>query len=222
MAGGTEGTLRIGILGTGQLAVGLGAAWARAGHAIRIGGRSHDRALAAAARIGGGAEAAAPREVVAGRDAVLLAVAWEGVPDALRAAGAADGALAGVPLIDPVNAVEHGVGVLLPPDGRAAAEHIADLAPGAQVVKGFHLFPAGQWEPGRAPVTVALAGDDASALDTVARLVRDAGAHPATLGGLARARQLEEVAGFVIALAMSGTDPNAAVPHVPQPLQAAG
>jgi predicted dinucleotide-binding enzyme len=90
------------------------------------------------------------------------------------------------------------------------------------VVKGFHLFPAGQWQPGNPPVTVALAGDDASALDTVGALVRDAGAHPVTLGGLARARQLEEVAGFVIALAMSGTDPNAAVPRMPAPAGAAG
>lgn len=214
--------MRIGILGTGAVAVGLGTAWARAGHDIRIGGRSHERALAAAARIGGDARAAEPREVVAGREVVLLAVPWEGVPDALRAAGAADGTLAGVALIDPVNAVEHGVGVLLPPDGRAAAEHIADLAPGAHVVKGFHLFPAGQWQPGNPPVTVALAGDDAAALDTVARLVRDAGGHPFTLGGLARARQLEEVAGFVIALAMSGSDPNAAVPRMPAPAGAAG
>jgi predicted dinucleotide-binding enzyme len=214
--------MRIGILGTGAVAVGLGTAWARAGHGIRIGGRSRERALAAAARIGGDARAAEPREVVAGRDAVLLAVPWEGVPDALRAAGAADGTLAGVALIDPVNAVEHGAGVLLPPDGRAAAEHIAGLARGAHVVKGFHLFPAGQWQPGNPPVTVALAGDDASALDTVGALVRDAGAHPVTLGGLARARQLEEVAGFVIALAMSGTDPNAAVPRMPAPAGAAG
>ena len=120
-------------------------------------------------------------------------------------------------MIDPTNAVEHGVGVLLPADGRSAAEHLADLAPGAHVVKGFHLFPADQWSEGREPVTVALAGDDPGALATVADLVRAAGAHPAVVGSLARARQLEEVGGFVIALAFAGTDPNAAVPRVPAP-----
>lgn len=209
--------MRIGILGTGTLAGALGAAWVRAGHEVLVGGRSHDRAAAAAARMGGGARAVSPAEAVAGRDVVLVAVAWEGLPDILRAAGAADGALAGTPVIDPTNAVEHGVGVLLPADGRAAAEHLADRAPGAHVVKAFHLFAADQWEAGREPVTVPLAGDDPAALDAVGRLVRDAGAHPVVLGPLARARQLEEVAGFVIGLAFSGTDPRSAVPHVPSP-----
>ncbi|WP_405785571.1 MULTISPECIES: NADPH-dependent F420 reductase [unclassified Streptomyces] len=207
--------MRIGILGTGTLAVGLGAAWARAGHDVLVGGRSYDKAVAAAGRIGGSARAVTPAEAVAGRDAVLLAVLWEGVPDILRAAGADEGALAGTPLIDPTNAVEHGAGVLRTADGRAAAEHIADRAPGAHVVKAFHLFPADQWQAGREPVTVVMAGDDEAALRTTADLIRDAGAHPATLGPLSRARQLEEVAGFVIGLAFSGADPAAAVPHVP-------
>ena len=209
--------MRIGILGTGALAVALGAAWVRAGHEVLVGGRSPDRARAAAGRMGAAARAVSPAEAVAGRDAVLVAVAWEGLAGILDLAGAAGGSLAGTPVIDPTNAVEHGVGVLLPADGRSAAEHLAGLAPGAHVVKAFHLFPADQWSEGREPVTVAVAGDDPGALDTVADLVRAAGAHPAVVGPLARARQLEEVAGFVIALAFAGTDPNAAVPRVPAP-----
>lgn len=214
--------MRIGIVGTGALAAGLGAAWARAGHEVRVAGRSHGKAADLAARIGGRAAAVPLGEVAAGQDAVLLAVAWEGVPEALRAVGAADGALAGVPLIDPTNAVEHGVGVLLPDDGLAAAEHIARWAPGARVVKAFHLFPADQWTPGREPVTVVMAGDDAPALEVAAHLVRDAGGHPSVLGPLARARQLEEVAGFVIGLAFSGVDPSTAVPRVVVPAEQAG
>jgi predicted dinucleotide-binding enzyme len=213
--------MRIGILGTGTLAGGLGEAWVRAGHEVVVAGRSYEKAVAVAERIGGGATAVRwPGEAVAGRDAVLLAVAWEGARDLLRSAGAADGSLAGTPLIDPTNAVEHGVGVLLPADGRAAAEHIAEWAPGAHVVKAFHLFAADQWAGGREPVTVAIAGDDEAALRTVGQLVRDVGGHPATLGPLHRARQLEEVAGFVIGLAFSGVDPNAAIPKVPTGVRA--
>nr|WP_228561756.1 hypothetical protein [Catenulispora rubra] len=44
--------------------------------------------------------------------------------------------------------------------------------------------------------------------------MRDVGAVPAVFGTLDRVRQLEEVAGFVIGLAFSGTDPNSAVPCV--------
>lgn len=210
--------MRIGILGTGTLAVGLGTAWVRAGHEIVVGGRSKERAASAAARMGTTAVAASPSEAVVGRDAVLVAVSWEGVRATLHAAGAAAGSLAGTPLIDPTNAVEHGVGELLVADGRAAAEHVADWAPGAQVVKAFHLFPADQWTDGREPVTVALAGDHEAALGITAQLVRDAGGRPAVLGPLRRARQLEEVAGFVIGLAFSGVDPNAAIPRVPTPV----
>ena len=210
--------MRIGILGTGTLAVALGAAWTRVGHEVLVGGRSPDRATAAATRMGGSAQAVTPAEAVAGRDAVLVAVSWQGLPDILHAAGAADGALAGTPLIDPTNAVEHGVGELLTPDGRAVADHVADWAPGAQVVKAFHLFPADQWNEGRKPVTVVLAGDHEDALRITTDLVRDVGAQPAVLGPLSRARQLEEVAGFVIGLAFSGVDPNSAIPRVPTPV----
>lgn len=207
--------MRLGILGTGTLAVALGAAWSRAGHEILVGGRAPGKAMAAATRMGGSARPVTPAEAVAGRDAVLVAVSWQGLPDILRAAGAADGSLAGTPLIDPTNATEHGVGELLTADGRAAAEHVADWAPGAQVVKAFHLFAADQWNEGRSPVTVVLAGDHDKALRITADLVRDAGARPAVLGPLKRARQLEEVAGFVIGLAFSGVDPNSAIPQVP-------
>ncbi|HEX3792306.1 MAG TPA: NAD(P)-binding domain-containing protein [Pseudonocardiaceae bacterium] len=202
--------MRIGILGTGTLAVALGAAWTRAGHEVVVGGRSADRARAAAGLLGG--TAVSLREVVSGRDAVLVAVSWAGLPDVLRAAGAGEGSLAGVPLLDPTNAVEHGVGELLTTDGRAVAEHVADWAPGAHVVKAFHLFAADQWDVGRPAVTVALAGDDDGALRVTAELVRAAGGRPAVFGPLRRARQLEEVAGFVIGLAFAGVDPSSAVP----------
>jgi predicted dinucleotide-binding enzyme len=215
--------MRIGILGTGALAEALGIGWVRAGHEVVVAGRLSARAEAVAERIGGSARAADPREAVADRDAVLLAVLWSGVEDILRAAGASDGSLAGIPLIDPTNAVEHGVGELLTPPGESAAGRVALLAPGAHVVKAFHLFPAGRWvtptgpdgEPN--PATVVLCGDDSAALAVTGTLVRDVGALPAVLGPLARARQLEEVAGFVIGLAFAGVDPVNAVPRVPRP-----
>ena len=209
--------MNIGILGTGNLAESLGAAWTRAGHEAVIAGRSPDKAEALAGRLGAGARAATPREAVTGRDAVLLAVTWTGAADILHAAGAAEGLLEGTPLIDPTNAVEHGVGVLLTGDG-SMAERIAALAPGAHVVKAFHLFPSTQWThppaPDQDPVTVVMCGDDPAALKTVADLVRDLGGSPAVLGPLTRARQLEEAAGFAIGLAFSGVDPGSAFPRV--------
>jgi 8-hydroxy-5-deazaflavin:NADPH oxidoreductase len=213
--------MRIGILGTGTLAKALGAGWVRAGHELVVGGRSQAKAQELADRLGGGVKAVAPREAVTGRDAVLLAVSWDGVEDMLRSAGASDGLLDGTPLIDPTNAVEHGVGVLLTGLGHSMAARIAALAPGAHVVKAFHLFPAEQWTrplgTGEPSVTVVMCGDDPAALGIVSELVGDVGGMPAVLGPLDRVRQLEEVAGFVIGLAFAGSDPNSAIPRFPSP-----
>ncbi|MFC7532940.1 NADPH-dependent F420 reductase [Actinoplanes sp. GCM10030250] len=206
--------MRIGILGTGTLATALAAAWTRAGHQVTIGGRSPERAeLAAAAS---GARARPLPQVGTDADAILLSVHWAGVADILEAAGAPAGSLAGKPLIDPTNAVEHGIGVLRTQPGRAIAHHVADHAPGAHVVKALHLFPSSLWAaPDSSPPTVAMCGDDPQALELVGSLVRDLGGVPAVLGGLDRARQLEEVAGFVIGLAFAGHDPQSAIPAVP-------
>ncbi|WP_217161684.1 NADPH-dependent F420 reductase [Streptomyces sp. AC512_CC834] len=215
--------MRIGILGTGTLAAALGEAWAHAGHDLVIGGRSRDRAERLARRLGDGALAAPPREAATERDAVLLAVSWDGADEMLALAGASDGVLEGTPLIDPTNAVSHGEGVLLTDPGESMARRIARSAPGAHVVKAFHLFPADQWTSRptdgrptdvRPPVTVAMCGDHPAALHVTGDLVRAAGAEPAVLGGLDRVHQLEQVAGFVIGLAFTGADPNSAIPRV--------
>ena len=206
--------MRIGILGTGTLATALAGSWIRAGHEVTIGGRSPERAEVAA-RASGARSRPLP-EVGGEADAVLLGVHWEGISDILTAAGAPDGSLAGKPLIDPTNAVEHGVGVLRTEPGHAIAHHVADLAPGAHVVKALHMFPATQWTALQPPpVTVAMCGNDPRALAIVGSLVSDIGGSPAVLGGLDRARQLEEAAGFVIALAFAGVDPQSAIPAVP-------
>lgn len=209
--------MRIGILGTGTLAGHLGEAWAAAGHELVVGGRVPHKARVLAERLGQRARAATMLAAAEETDVVLLAVSWSGVGDTVRAAGGADGVLAGKPLMDPTNAVEHGIGELLMAPGTSCAEQIADQATGAHVVKAFHMFPADTWSR-PAPVvdvpTVPLCGDDAGALEIVAGLVADAHGHPVVLGGLRRARQLEEAAGFIIGLAFSGANPAAAVPTV--------
>ncbi|MCD5316299.1 NADPH-dependent F420 reductase [Kineosporia babensis] len=201
--------MRIGILGTGTLAAALAAVWVRAGHDVTVGGRDRAKADALAASLG--ARATSLEQAVAGQEVVLLAVTWDAVKDVLAAVQCD---LDGKVLIDPTNPVAHGEGVVLVEPGRSAAQEIAELAPGAQVVKAFTLFPASEWGTG-SQVTVALCGDSAPATDVVGALIADAGGVPAHLGPLSRARQLEEVAGFVIGLAFSGLDPRNAVPHVP-------
>lgn len=148
-----------------------------------------------------------------GADALLLAVPWTSIDDVLAAVRARDGGLDSVVLIDPTNPVEHGVGRHLLSRG-SVAEYIAEHAPGAHVVKAFNAHPAGQWQIASPADVVTIAGDDPGALALVQWLIRELDATPHVLGGLDRARQLEEFAAMVIALAFGGINPRAAVPEM--------
>ncbi|MGW4809574.1 NADPH-dependent F420 reductase [Kitasatospora sp. NPDC004272] len=212
--------MQIGILGTGALASALAEAWAASGHRVLVGGRSRDKALAIADRLGDAVRAVEPAEVAGASGAVVVAVSWEGLDEALALAGAGQGSLAGKAVIDCTNAVDYADGLLKPSTG-SAVEHVAALAPGSHVVKALHLFAGAGWllpAEGQPTRTVAMCGDDGAALETASELVRDLGGVPAVIGGLEHARQLEDVAGFVMRLVATGHDPATAVPVVePRP-----
>lgn len=196
--------LRIGILGTGTFATALAAAWSRAGHTITVAGRSRTKAEAI------GHAVAAPAELASASDIVLVAIAYEGLEEALALTG---GTLAGIPVIDATNPVDFRSGRVKPATG-SAAEHVAAVT-GAHVVKALNLFAGASWlAPSDTPRTVALCGDDPTAVELTARLIADLGGTPAVRGGLDRARQLEEVAGFVTGLVATGHDPATAIPSV--------
>jgi hypothetical protein len=148
--------------------------------------------------------------------------AWDGLEEALRLVGAPGGMLGGKTVIDCTNPVDFTTGRLLPESG-SAPERVAGLAAGAHVVKALHLFAGASWPyAGRAEASpvVAICGDDAAAVDQAASMIKDLGARVAVLGGLA-ARQVEEVAGFVMRVVAAGANPRFAVPDVdPAPVRA--
>jgi len=206
----------IGILGTGNLAVSLGTAWAAAGHSLLLTGRSPQNALRAAGQIGPAAKALEPHDMGRRADVVIVAVSWEGLEPALTLVGAPDGTLHGKTVIDCTNPVDYATGDLIPQSG-SAAEFVARKAPGAHVVKALHLFAGASWpytdERELAPV-VAVCGDDQAALDQTRSLIADLGGRAAVTGGLASARQLEDAAGFVMRVVAAGANPRRAVPDV--------
>ncbi|MBE1534621.1 NADPH-dependent F420 reductase [Actinomadura algeriensis] len=203
--------MRIGVLGAGNMAEALAGRWVRAGHEVRIGARTPAKAAALAGRLG--CAGGGLRDAAEFGDVVLLAVAHEGALDALRAAGAAEGVLAGRVLIDCTNPMAPPFEAPLTGDGPSAARRIAD-ASGARVVKAFTLVPDGVWRTsppmsGGRPLGVPLCGDDADALAAVEVLVRDAGGVPMRGGSLARAALLEAAAAFIVGLLVAGEDPSA-------------
>lgn len=214
--------MTVGILGTGNLAVTLGRAWSAAGHSIWLTGRDPGRASEAAERIGAAARAVDPGAFAARVDAVVVAVAWSGLEAALNLVGAGEGSLAGKTVIDCTNPVNPATGELA--TSGAAAALVARTAAGAHVVKALHLFAGASWPyggpPEEAPV-VAICGDEPRALERATALIRDLGGRAAVIGGLSKARQLEESAGFVMAVVASGHNPRFAVPDVDPALRRA-
>lgn len=94
---------------------------------------------------------------------------------------------------------------LLTEGGPSAALRLAAAAPGARVVKAFHLCHENVWRmtppvfDGR-PLAVPVCGDDEAALARVYTLVRDVGCEPVAGGGLGRAGLLEATAALFIGL----------------------
>lgn len=200
--------MRIGILGTGNMAAALGAHWSRAGHELLVGGRSRDGSRALADRLG--ARAGTLAEAARFGDAALLALPYDAVLPVL--AGAGD--LTGRVLIDCTNAISPGLTLTTAP-GPGAAARIAE-ATGARVVKAFNHCADAVWRRTPPafpdPLAVPLCGDDAGALDLVRTLVRDTGCVPLDAGGLDRAVYLETTTAFLIGLWKSGDDPRAMLP----------
>ncbi|HEY3470933.1 MAG TPA: NAD(P)-binding domain-containing protein [Amycolatopsis sp.] len=187
--------MRIGIFGTGGMADALGTHWARAGHELKVSGRSDPGPLAE--RLG--ATTGTWHETAAFAEVLLLAVPAVAIAEVLAQAGP----LAGKVLVDCTNDPEL--------TGTPVASRIATEA---QVVKAFNLAPTDVWQlrppawEGR-PLSVPLCGDDPAALEAVSTLVRDVGAKPVLAGGLNRAALLEATAAFVIGLWFAGEDAQA-------------
>ena len=178
--------MNVGIVGTGNLAVALGRAWALAGHRLLVAGRDRSRTTVAVGQIGDAADAVDPTTLAARSDAVVIAVAWQGIENALTLAGGPTGDLGGKTVIDCTNPLDYVTGRLKPPSG-SAAELVARLAEGAHVVKALHLFAGSSWPyagPQEQRPVVAIAGDDTRALKVASTLVADLGARAAVVGGL--------------------------------------
>lgn len=185
----------LGILGAGGIGRAFARQAARAGHSVLLGNRRGPASLADLAReLGPRARAVTAREA-ARADVVLLAVTWDAVPAALDGLPAWDGRV----LIDATNPV-------VPPDfraadlrGRASSEVVAELAPGARVVKTANtltpeLLGADPNVAGGKRV-LFVSGDDSTARTRVKQLVESFGFAVVDLGTLATGARLTQYPG---------------------------
>lgn len=178
------------IIGTGNMARGIGSRLVSGGHAVTLLGTERSNAEALAADLGGGVSAGTVGDPVAD-DVVVLAV-W--YPVTLDIAQQAGSQLDAKVVVDISNPLDTETFEPIVPDAGSGAEELAAAVPGARVVKAFNTTFAGTLSSGEVSgqqLDVLLASDDEDAKGTVASLVESSGLRAVDAGPLRRARQLE-------------------------------
>jgi len=193
--------MRIGILGSGLMGGKLGTLFARAGHDVTFSYSRSEQKLKRLARRAK-AKAGTPREA-AQCDAVLLAVHWSRVDDALKRAGSLAGKLV-ITCSMPMNADDTELVVAHTSSG---AEKLAKKIPRSRVVAAFGTVPsevffavyAARRKASRP--SLVYCGDDRGAKRAAARLIRDVGFDPVDVGPLRMARYTEPFTMLIARLA---------------------
>lgn len=196
--------MNIGIIGSGNVGGVLGSRWAGLGHAVAFSSRNPEseemRKLVTEA--GPNSRAVTAGEAVAASDVILLATPWPATRGAVEGVAAA---LAGKILIDATNPLLADLSGLEYGTTTSGAEHVAQWAPGARVVKAFNsigntIMANPLFDGGRKAV-LFYCGDDAAAKQAVQQLAGELGFDPHDAGPLTQARVLEPFALLWISLA---------------------
>jgi predicted dinucleotide-binding enzyme len=199
-------TIKIGIIGAGNVGGTLGKALAAKGHQICYGVRDpqDDKTRELVKATGAGAKAGSVAEAAAFGEAVLLATPWQATRDAVTSAGD----LAGKIVVDCTNPVKPDLSGLEVGHTASAAEQVAGWAKGAKVFKAFNTTGFNiMANPvvGGVRTVMFVCGDDAAAKPAVLRLASDVGIDVIDAGKLSQARLLEPWAMLWIHLALKGT-----------------
>lgn len=190
----------VSIIGTGNMARGIGHRLVAGGHAVTVIGREMEDAQRLATELGALASARGLDGGLQG-EVVVLAVWYAAVEDIVGKLGQQLADKIVVDITNPLNATYDG---LVTAPGTSAAEENARLLPaGAKLVKAFNTTFAPTLVAGQVsglPLDVFIAGDDQAAKRVVAQLAHDGGLNAIDIGPLRRSRELEAMAFLGITL----------------------
>ena len=184
----TDRTGTVGIIGAGNIGQALARTARRAGRDVVIANSRGPESLApVVAALGAGVSAGTVRDAAA-PGIVAIAVPWTNVPAAVTGLQ-----WNGRIVIDTTNAFNVDLG------GRTSSEIVADLVPGARLVKAANtlaakILGADPHEAGGRRV-IFLSGDDAPAKSAVAELFDTAGFFAIDLGDLVNGGRMQQVGG---------------------------
>jgi len=189
-----EQIMQIAIIGAGNVGGGLGAALAIAGHSVVFAVRDPDSEKCRAALAGApGSTAAYPREAVAGADVIAFTLRPDAVPETIAGLPSLEGRI----VIDAMNRLRGD-------PARSTSQDLADLLPGARIVKAFNTIGFENLTTARSravPAAMFVAGDDLDAKRVALGLAAELGFRAEDAGPLANAKPLEEMVKVWLALA---------------------
>lgn len=199
--------MRVGILGSGDVAKALGKGFLDEGHEVMLGSREPAKLDGWVRERGSGARAGTMAEAAEFGELLAIAVSGTAAVEAIELAGAEH--FRGKVVIDVTNPLDNSarppklVGAI----GSSAGELIQRALPGAFVVKAFNtvgnaLFYKPQFAAG--PPDMFLCGDDAGAKEQVARICEAFGWNPLDAGGIDTAHYLEALAMVWVLTAFAG------------------
>jgi len=188
--------MKIAIIGAGNVGGTLGARWAHQGHEVAFGVRHKDneRTRTVLEASGPHARATSPAEAATFGGVVVLAVPYNALAETLSTLGDLQGKV----LIDAIN------NVMATPGAQAIAGQIAEMAPGARVVKAFNTMGwnvMANADFGDMRAHNYICGDDPEAKALVTELSKQIGFEVVDAGPLANAILLEGLARLWINLA---------------------
>jgi predicted dinucleotide-binding enzyme len=183
--------MEITIIGTGNMARGIGSRAIAGGHSVTLLGTELAKAEALAGELGGAAKAGTMGDAIVG-DVVVLAVWYPVSREVVERYG---DQLDGRVVVDITNPLDTDAFEPIVLEAGSGAQEVAAAAPAARVVKAFNTTFAGTLAGGGEvagqPLDVFLASDDEAAKRTVAQLAEDGGLRSVDAGPLRRARELE-------------------------------
>ena len=192
--------MKITVLGAGNMGAAFVKQLTRAGHQVSVASKGGTKASQVAAA-NPGAKAVLADGAAAGADVVVLATGFADAVAALQAAGDLKGKVV-VDITNPLTADYMGLTI---GHSTSAAEEIAKVVPGAEVVKAFNTLFAQVLEGGAdfgggQKLSVFVASDSERAKQSAVALAESMGFQVVDAGGLKNARYLEPLAGLNIYL----------------------
>ncbi len=182
--------MNVTIIGSGNMARGIGTRVASGNHTLTILDRDGEKAKELAEQLGNATGEALGSSTFG--EIVIFALPYVAIPDVIETYKEQ---LAGKVLVDISNPIDFQTFELIPPEDSSGAEEIAkNLPEGAKLVKAFNTTFAGTLEKGEVDgkkLDVYIASDDKEAGEMLEKLADDSGMRGIYVGPLKRARALE-------------------------------